>query len=328
MTKLRVFLAVAVAALVSLIVVPAASQACNYPTLHPSSSAGPGDTVSYTVGNLDPGATYDIVVAGRAVVSGGSSPSGSFTMPDLGSEPQSVPAQLTVHHDDLGGESYTEPVPPKIAYQPPPSSPPPDQQHNPQPGAQPQMPDTAAEPPQKLETEASPDREPTERGASSPVATGPGAAGSPMTPALETASVPADTAARSAEARTRGAAQAIEARSTESAGSSAFASPRTASAVVETDPAAMIVIAVAIALIIGSGGALIRAAREPRPSGDGDRAARVAIPVPLEVEHDAKLRSLLIEAELQEMIAEARASELLGQQDQDQPATAERATVS
>lgn len=322
--RLRVFLAVAVAALVSLIVLPAASQACNYPTLHPSSSAGPGDTVSYTVGNLDPGATYDIVVAGRAVVSGGSSPSGSFTMPDLGSEPQSVPAQLTVYHDDLA-ETYTEPVPPRIAYQPPPSSPPPDQQHNPQPGAQPQMPDTAAEPPRELETEASPDREPTERDASSPVATGPGAAGSPMTPALETARVPADTAARSAEARTRGAAQVIEARSSESAGSQALGSPRSASAVVETDPAAMIVIAVAIALIIGSGGALIRAAREPRPSGDGDRAARVAVPVPREVEHDAKLRSLLIEAELQEMIAEARASELLGQQ--DQPATAERATV-
>ena len=314
--RLRVFLAVMATASVSLIVLPAASQACNYPTLHPSSPAGPGDTVSYTVGNLDPGATYDIVVAGQAVVSGGSSPGGSFTMPDLGSEPQSVPAQLTVYHDDLA-ERYSEPVPPKIAYQPP-QPPPAEEEHNAQPGAQPQTPGPPAEPGRQLEAVASSDRPSNGPGESAPVPVSPTVAGAPAAPALGTASV-ADTAARSTEARTRGASDAIEARSSESAGSGTVGRPRTASAVVEADPAAVIVIAVAIALIIGSGGALVRAVREPRPSGDGDRTARIAVPVPLEVEHDAKLRSLLIEAELQEMIAEARARELLGERAPERP---------
>ena len=313
--RLRGFLAVIAAAFVSLIVLPAASQACNYPTLHPSPSAGPGDAVSYTVGNLDPGATYDIVVAGQAVVSGGSSPSGSFTMPDLGSEPQSVPAQLTVYHDDLA-ERYSEPVPPKIVYQPP-QAPPPEEEHSPQPGAQPQTPDPA-ESGRQPETQASPDTTSNDRGEATPVPVASRVAGSPPAPAPETASVAADTAARSSDARTRGASEAIEARSSESAGFSAAGTPRAVPAVVEADPAAMIVIAVAIALIIGSGGALVRAAREPRPSGD-DGTARIVVPVPLEVEHDAKLRSLLIEAELQEMIAEARARELLGERTREGP---------
>lgn len=60
--------------------------ACNEPSLGSvTARAEAGDPVSFSVVNLDPGASYSLLLAGRTVASaGGATVSGTFVMPDLG----------------------------------------------------------------------------------------------------------------------------------------------------------------------------------------------------------------------------------------------------
>src|SRR5688500_4103555 len=79
-----------------------AARACNLPKITVSPpSAGPGEPVSWRIGDIEPRATYIVTVAGRGVAdgeAGGSPPSGSFSMPDLGGKSQSVFVEMEVRH--------------------------------------------------------------------------------------------------------------------------------------------------------------------------------------------------------------------------------------
>lgn len=105
---------------------PSSASACNNPVLTLSAtSAEPGDTISWSLGNADAGAEYsDVEVAGRSVSPGGtvtgSKPTGSFVLSDYGDQPRSLPIQTVVSHDHEGGP-WTAPA--TIQYRPP--SPPP-----------------------------------------------------------------------------------------------------------------------------------------------------------------------------------------------------------
>src|SRR5262245_10134910 len=59
-------------------------------------TAGPGDTVSYSISGIDPNATYSFTIAGLTVSGiNDSTPGvdGTFTMPDLGSQQRTLTAQ-------------------------------------------------------------------------------------------------------------------------------------------------------------------------------------------------------------------------------------------
>jgi hypothetical protein len=92
-----------VATLVFTIAAPAAF-ACNDPSLGVvTQSARAGDSVSFSAVHLDPGARYSVLIAGRGVVDGIAGDrgtiSGSFTMPDLG-RAGTYSVELHVAHDD------------------------------------------------------------------------------------------------------------------------------------------------------------------------------------------------------------------------------------
>jgi hypothetical protein len=103
--RIRIASALFVAAATSLLLTGPA-WACQQAHLTFSPSAGPGDTVSFSISSIEPGATYSIVLEGHEVASGVNDTSyngvsGTFTMPDLGSQPQTAfGAGHTVHADD------------------------------------------------------------------------------------------------------------------------------------------------------------------------------------------------------------------------------------
>jgi hypothetical protein len=74
----------------------ASASACAIANLRLDPSAGPGDTVSYSISGIEPSATYSFTIAGLTVsgTNTNSYPgvSGTFTMPDLGSEEQTLTA--------------------------------------------------------------------------------------------------------------------------------------------------------------------------------------------------------------------------------------------
>lgn len=76
--------------------------ACNEPSLGSvTPTARAGSPVSFSAVNLDPGASYTLLLGGQAVAAGiaeGEAASGSFSMPDLG-RPQTVFLELHVAHD-------------------------------------------------------------------------------------------------------------------------------------------------------------------------------------------------------------------------------------
>jgi hypothetical protein len=78
-------------AVASCLAFTASAWACPTTTLVLPDSAGPGDTVSYSIAGIVPNATYNFTIAGQEISGTNTSSSdngvsGTFTMPDLGSQ--------------------------------------------------------------------------------------------------------------------------------------------------------------------------------------------------------------------------------------------------
>jgi hypothetical protein len=133
-TRFRAVVGFAVAA--ATLVAPAAARACNQPYISLSATnVAPGDTVYWSIANADIGAEWDGVrIAGRTVVPPGTvteaRPDGSFVVPDFGDKAISLPVETTLAHASDGGSwpksatlEYRPPSPPP-AEAPPEAGPP------------------------------------------------------------------------------------------------------------------------------------------------------------------------------------------------------------
>lgn len=107
--RLRIGLGV-MAATLTLWVFAGSASACLNADLTTSPSAGPGDPVSFSISGIEPGANYTVTFQGQTVASGTNATnnngvSGTFSMPDLGSQEQTTYAEAdTVHPED--GDSF------------------------------------------------------------------------------------------------------------------------------------------------------------------------------------------------------------------------------
>ena|SRR5918999_908613 len=351
-----------------------AARACNLPKISVSpDSAGPGDLVSWTIGDIEPRATYTVTIAGRLVAeaeSDGSAPRGTFSMPDFGGTPRVVSVQLDVRHaeasstHEAGNNSWRNSAP--VTYRPP-SAPPQVTQESP-PTSTPVTPppadglgDTAPKKrgsPRNRATEAPRDPGPRTRspGGREPAPRSPAPTPSPL-PVGDTQIPDTATAPSGAEPRAMG-------RSTVNARSRSTVNGTDGSAVATTDRSAaaagdrsavksksqpteaidpmtrprqqpsrsvprvqppgkttrpledgdaipgIILVGLSALLVLGVGAVAIWVLY-PRGSAPGSRLAEGGpqwIPPGLGLE--ARSRDLLIEAELQEMIAEERARRL------------------
>jgi hypothetical protein len=105
--------------------------ACNEPHIKASPSmVGPRDTVTWTIGNVEPRATYTVSLAGRPLAqgeAGASAPTGTFQMPHLGSTPRDVYVELSVSHTEPSETHPNGPLsnptgnPWKLSYRVPPA---------------------------------------------------------------------------------------------------------------------------------------------------------------------------------------------------------------
>jgi hypothetical protein len=105
MSRTRLRIAVATAAVLSMLAgAPDAAHACNLPMITVSpDTAGPGEPVTWKIGDIEAGAAYTVTVAGQVVADGEASaspPSGTFSMPNLGSTPRSVSVEMEVRHTE------------------------------------------------------------------------------------------------------------------------------------------------------------------------------------------------------------------------------------
>jgi hypothetical protein len=103
------------------------ASACATASLTLSSSAGPGDTVWFSISGIEPGATYSLSLDGREVASGTNNTSyngvsGTFTMPDFGARPLTVTGFAHTFH---AADSDTQDPASSMAYEPPGPPPPP-----------------------------------------------------------------------------------------------------------------------------------------------------------------------------------------------------------
>jgi hypothetical protein len=107
--RLRIGLGVTTA-IAALWLFAGSAWACLTADLTTSPSAGPGDPVSFGISGIEPGAHYTVTFQGQTVASGTNTTnnngvSGSFSMPDLGSQEQTTYAEAdTIHPED--GESF------------------------------------------------------------------------------------------------------------------------------------------------------------------------------------------------------------------------------
>ncbi|HSD23842.1 MAG TPA: hypothetical protein VLB79_05875 [Solirubrobacterales bacterium] len=118
--RLRLGVLISIVALLSF---AASASACATASLTFSpSSGGPGDTVSFSISGIEPGATYSIELDGRTVASGTNQTnfngvSGTFTMPDFGGEAVTVTGFGKTFHaadnDSQDPSRSLEYVPPK-----------------------------------------------------------------------------------------------------------------------------------------------------------------------------------------------------------------------
>ena len=121
---------------------PAAAFACLEPRLDVPSSAYAGDQVEFTITDTTPGAEYTVEVNGTVVARGISTggargATGTFTMPNLGPDPMTVYAKSTTAHDDIeGGRPYPSEQPMRYLVAPP-ADPPPDDPPGDGPGGDP-----------------------------------------------------------------------------------------------------------------------------------------------------------------------------------------------
>lgn len=123
--RLRIWLGV-IAATVGLCAFVGSAWACLGADLTTSPNAGPGDPVSFSIAGIGLGANYTVTLQGQDVASGTNTTndngvSGSFTMPDLGRTAQTVYAEADTFHPDDGDSFHLTSA---IAYQPPASPPP------------------------------------------------------------------------------------------------------------------------------------------------------------------------------------------------------------
>lgn len=130
--RLRVGLGIVISAVALFAVVSSASACATASLTFSPTSAGPGDTVSFSLSGIEPGATYRIELNGRTVASGTNQTnfngvSGTFTMPDFGGEPATVTGFGHTFHaadsdsqDPSNSLGYVPPKPVKPAEPAPP----------------------------------------------------------------------------------------------------------------------------------------------------------------------------------------------------------------
>jgi hypothetical protein len=110
--------------LASLLLTSSAS-ACATASLTLPSSAGPGDTVWFSISGIEPGATYSLELNGREVASGTNDTayngvSGTFTMPDFGTQSLTVTG---IGHTFHAADNDSQDPSKSMAYVPPSSAP-------------------------------------------------------------------------------------------------------------------------------------------------------------------------------------------------------------
>jgi hypothetical protein len=311
----------------------ATASACNEPTLSlGKTQASAGETVPFTIGGTEEGANYTLAIRGQTVASGTdttaqSGLSGSFSMPDLGGTQTVVYVDMTADHAADGGRwthtrsiAYVPPSGGSADMAPPPSqspAPPPSQSPAPPPAESPASPPSAEGPasPPSAEGEGG-----SNRGAESPgrtaavpehVAKAVTAGASVSTPAaggalsspLSTSPAAASTSAAAADAARDSAGADVEgaggaghegrgARFAEVLGGDANVGP------VAVPTILLVALALALALGLGGIGLLIVVSR-----GLGPDRQTVATELAAGLDE--------VEAELQEMIAEERARQVL-----------------
>lgn len=107
--------------LLALFPLAGSASACATASLRLDPSAGPGDTVSFSISGIEPGATYTLNLGGHEVASGTNNTpyngvSGTFTMPNLGTQAVTVTGfGHTFHAADSDAQ---DPVS-SMAYEPP-----------------------------------------------------------------------------------------------------------------------------------------------------------------------------------------------------------------
>jgi hypothetical protein len=118
----RVGLGILISAVALFALVSSASACATASLTFSPSSAGPGDPVSFSISGIEPGATYSIELNGRTVASGTNQTnfngvSGTFTMPDFGGEAVTVTGFGHTFHaadnDSQDPSRSLEYVPPK-----------------------------------------------------------------------------------------------------------------------------------------------------------------------------------------------------------------------
>jgi hypothetical protein len=289
----------------------AVASACNDPHLVLGrSQAGAGDTVGYSISGTDQGASYTLTVDGISVKSGADDSldpgtAGTFTMPDLGNTSRDVEVRLLTTHEGIDW-----PDPKSILYTVPAASTTPSGSAAAPPSSQPQ---TATGP-----GKAHPRSESRSRGEA-----GDGGAGrAPAVAEGASATVQTGSSGRAfSETADKQAAESVAAGARRHAADSVAAGARRHAATELRSrsvdvPAGVaipgyVLLALALVLLMGVGVIGILMARR-RPGGGDPAAVPAGLWTPPPFRAEATMRGMLIEAELQEMIAEQRAAMLLG----------------
>jgi hypothetical protein len=338
--------ALATAAALSTLAAAEAASACNLPYISAAPrEVGPGDTVRWTLANVEPRAEYTLTLAERVVaegVAGASAPTGTFQMFDLGSSARDAYLYLSVSHMEASrthrAEGYSNPTADSEMFQyrvpsapeveepvlsptvPPPAPAQPDKiretktkKPNPAPDAKGGGPggrgpgggDPAGRPP--APEDPAPARTPTVVPKTDQQVADEPAAGGRVEARAESRSVPGEV-----QSRTRAPARAAPER----VQPSRVVLPPVKAIPVELTPIRVeeergipgtVLVAFSALLVVGLGGAAAWALRRPGSTPFGLAADGPQwVPPGLGVE----ARDLLVEAELQELIAEERARQV------------------
>jgi hypothetical protein len=337
--------AVAVVGAVSLLCAAPQAYACQFPDFSlVTTSAGPGDEVGFTISEVDQNARWDVYLAGQWVageVSDGSPVRRSFTMPDLGSRSYSVTVSAQIDHDD----GPSQPTPERLEYRAPapPSEPSPEPSPAPMSPAEPALvtpePEQPPRPPTQTHREPDAHRSLPAGPHRTPVPAGQYSTRQQRTSRAEarpvgrsrkavlggdhaTRSLAADDVVRGGSARPVAARRLREAarRVPEARRARPTQAPRRASAPAPTNPTQPIApaspgltavfVGLTVLVLVAAAAALLYLIRRHRPEPGGAQAETMPPWIPPEVALEARARDLLIEVELQELIAEERARQI------------------
>ena len=306
-----------------------AAQACNGPNVGIGpDTAGPGDQVSFTISNLNPGAHWSLQVDGGEIRSGDVAPNeymarGTFTVPDSG---HNVSVSAVITHDDIATADHSDRTDSKTLFYRAPSSSapsaqqPPAQESAPSPQSSVQQPTSAPTATHGGAGSTGPaagGAHPGPRARANPSQPSPSA--SPSSTVTRTRAAAAGNAAASAVGgfqATQGAGQAARARGQVVIAVPA-ANPRSADRIAPvpvarlaapSGPPMPVVLGLAGLALAGLAGAGLAAWRRPAgpPPDIATTAPLVVPPAPRPTED---LHALAVEAELQEMVAEHAAGE-------------------